>query len=78
MNKLKSWLLTTVIGVLITTASCFATRVNAKVDSLEQENANRRVENATIKQAVDDFKADFDEFKRDVKDDIKQHHGNRR
>jgi hypothetical protein len=76
--KLRNWLLTTVVGLLLSVGSCYGRTITADVETLKKENSKRQVETATTKQAVDDFRKDFDEFKKDIKDDIASHHSRNR
>ena len=85
MKSVRNWLLTTVVGVLITIGGCYTKGVTADIDEvkatsehLKQENADRKVENAVVKKDIEDFRQSFEEFKKDVKDDLARHHsGNR-
>lgn len=76
--KLRNYLLMTAFGILTTIGGCYSRNVLADVDNLKKENTQRQVENATLKQSVDDFRKDFDDFKVDIKNDLARHHQSNR
>ncbi len=85
MAKFKSWLIATVVGILISIGGCYGKSLSADVEALKSANAERQVDNAdrkadigVVKKDIQDFRDSFEEFKRDVKDDLARHHsGNR-
>ena len=72
--KLRQYLLGTVVAILISMSGCVAKDIYARVNTLEDENSERKVHEAVIEKDVKDFRQSFEDFKKDVKDDIQRHH----
>ena len=73
-NKLRNYLIATIVTAVSSAGGCAVKSLYARVDKVEDEVTQQRVNNAIIRQDVEDFRRSFEEFKGDVKNDIDRHH----
>lgn len=73
-SKLRQYLFTAVVGICITMGGCFAKGFSTKVEALDNRINTIERNDARTDQDIKDFRQSFEEFKQDVKDDIRKHH----
>lgn len=69
-KDLRQYLLATVVGICVAAGGCTLNRLYVRVDAVEKQVNEVAKDGAVIEQEIKNFRQSFEEFKRDVKDDI--------
>lgn len=73
-SKLRQYLFTTAVSLCLAIGGCYIKGYTAKVEALDKRVNSVERDSARTDQDIKDFRQSFEEFKKDVKDDIQRHH----
>lgn len=73
-TKLRHYLGGLAVAIAMSAGGCAAKDFYSRLDAAEQDIHQGKVKDAVVEQEIKDFRESFEEFKKDVKDDIARHH----